>query len=78
MSKIQYTDDLPDDGRVTFAPLLKSIRDDGVTGGWAALKTYDKHLSANDAANRLRRSHDDFTFAARLGTVYARYEGETT
>ena len=75
MSKLDYVDELPDDGRATYAPLLKAIREDGVTGRWVAIKAYDKHLSANDAANRLRRKHPDFTFAARVGTVYAQYIG---
>ena len=76
MSKIRYVDELPDDGRVRFAPLLEAIKNDGVTGEWGALKSYDNHLSANDAANRLRRNHADFEFGARIGTVYARYIGD--
>ena len=75
MSKIRYVDELPYDGRVRFAPLLKAIKNEGITGEWGALKSYTNHLSANDAANRLRRNRADFEFRARTGTVYAKYIG---
>ncbi|RLB68529.1 MAG: hypothetical protein DRH08_00650 [Deltaproteobacteria bacterium] len=78
MSKVKYVDELPNDGRSTLLATLREVKARGNTGEWAVLKSYDKHLSANDAASRLRRSHPDFTFAARLGTVYAKYEGEST
>lgn len=77
MSEIEYVEELPRDGRSKYPQILDEIRQDDSegSGGWTPLKSYDNHASANDAANRLRRGNADFEFAARVGTVYAKYVG---